>query len=69
MISKAGVQSIAKHHEYRRGKFEDDNYKNIMVKEVEMKEPIETVQMAGTIFEEDDEDLERDFIKRIDIID
>ena len=39
MISKAGIQSIAKHHEYIRGKFEDDDYNAIKLKDVEVPDP------------------------------
>jgi hypothetical protein len=64
-ISKVGSITIAKHHEYRKSKFEDDDYNPIKLQEVE----VSAAKGDAHYSSEEDDTIENDFIKQIDLVD
>lgn len=71
-ISKVGVQSIAKHHEFIRGKFEDDDYNPIRLSSSALTgQPKPDSLNRGALLADaaEDDEIENEFIRRIDVID
>lgn len=74
-ISKVGVQSIAKHHEFIKGKFEDDNYNPIKFSSSTSAAnpntlPPNSLARGNLLTDADsDDEIENEFIRRIDLVD